>query len=110
MVGIERLTDGLSVLINVANATDEALEDNKISLTEGLALVVKLSGLWNTVRNWSELKEEIVDLDDDEKAALADYFKAELDFRDDKLEDLIEKGFKVLLSLSEFLDVYDEVA
>jgi len=64
--GIETIEKVLSFLFDLGFQVADILEDKKVSVTEGFALALKLPKIWSTVKDFSEFKEEIKDIDPEE--------------------------------------------
>ena len=98
----DKLKNALKTVINVVEGVDEALEDGKLSLAEGISIAV--SAVPSGAEVWAsraELVEEVKDLDDDEIIDLENFIAAEFDIRNDKAEKVVEKAIGALVSIGE---------
>ena len=99
MSGIETLKKNLGTILTIIKKTDEALEDNKLSIVE--AFGIGLTGLkaWGIWKEYTAMKEEYLDLDDLEIEELHAYFVAEFDIKNDSIEEIIETIFLFILNM-----------
>jgi len=101
---MENLKDALTVLINISEKTDEALEDGRVSIAEGISIAFSAVGLIKVIKNIKSLVAEFKALTPEERTELAEWFSVEFDIQDDNLEAIIEEIFAVLLQLGGLLD------
>ena len=106
MAGIESIKDALKTLIKVGTTVEGALEDKKINFFEAIAIAKNSIGLWGVIKDFSNIKEEFLDLDGDEKQELIEYFADELDLANDKVELIIEQCFDFVINASAFLEIF----
>ena len=104
---MEKLKDALSTVIKISEKTDEALQDGKVSIAEGVAIAMASIGLISVVRNAKEIKQEYLDLTSEQQSELTLWFNAEFDFIDDSLETIVETVFAILIQLQ---DVFEGLA
>lgn len=105
MVGIENLKKDLGVLIGIAQKVSEALEDGKVNIFEGIGLAITAVKAWKITKDYDELKAEYEDLDEDEILELHTYFVAEFDLANDKIENIIEQAFLLLLNMKNIVGI-----
>lgn len=107
-IGIENLKKALLVVINLGESVDKALaDDGTVDLLEGIGIASKAVKIWKVAKDFLVLKEEFLDIDEDEKAELVTYFSDELDLENDVTEVIIEKAFALLINLKEFLTAFE---
>ena len=106
MVGIESIKDALGTVIKVGTTVEDALEDKKINFFEAISIAKNSIGLWGVVKDFSNIKEEFLDLDDDEKDELIEFFAEELDLENDAVEIIIEKCFDFIINATAFLAIF----
>lgn len=91
MAGIEGIKTTAAFVFLVIDKFEEALEDNKITVIEGISLipgiVVKVPGLLEAV---PQLGPEFGDLDSEELEELVQYFRDNFDLEDDNVEEIVE--------------------
>jgi hypothetical protein len=100
MVGIETLKQDITTIAKVIGKVDKALEDDKVSLSEGIGLAFELPGLFKIAKSYKNAWAELRDLSDDEVAELSDHFAQEFDLSDDDAEIMVENFVELLLSLA----------
>ena len=98
------LKDALKTVINVAEKTDEALEDGKISVSEGIGITFSALGLIKIVKNIKSLVQKYKDLTEEARTELADWFEEEFDIANDNVEAIVEDVFESLLKLGSVFD------
>ena len=105
LYGIETIKKAAEVVIKLGMRTEEALsDDGKIKFLEGVGLAIgAFPGVLDVVQNASQLKLEYNDLSDDERDELVSHIILELDLDADNLEEIIESGFEVLISLEKLI-------
>jgi len=103
---MENLKDALATVIKIAEKTDEALEDGKVSISEGVGIAFSAIGLIKVVKDIKTISAEYMDLTDDQKTELAEWFKNEFDLRNDNVEEIVEMVFASLLSLGDLFDSF----
>lgn len=101
---MEELKKALTVVINVVEKTDKALEDGKISIMEGTGIAFSALGLISVVKNIKPLVAEYKALTEEDKAELAEWFALEFDLKNDNVEAIVEVVFTALLNLGEVFD------
>lgn len=97
---MNELKNALKVLINITEKTDAALEDGKISISEGFGLAMSALGLIKVVKNFPEIEKEFASLTDTQKATLNKWFANEFQLDEKKTEKIVEEVFDALLGLN----------
>jgi hypothetical protein len=69
-LGIDNLKNGIEVLATVVAKVLKAMEDKKVSISEGLGLAFELPKVWKTAKSFPEIIAEVKDLDPEESQAL----------------------------------------
>ena len=108
MVGIERLKEDLTVIGKVAAKVDKALEDGKVSITEGVGLAFSLPDLIGVAKTMKEAYAELKDLTSPEKDELVEHFKAEFDLANDKAEAAVEKIVELGVNIADSLGLFKD--
>ncbi len=98
--GIDGLKKALDGVFRLATTLEKSLEDGKINIIEGAQLAVASVRFWNAVKDVKTIKQEFLDLNQDEKADLIEYFRAEFDLKNDDLEATIEELFEAMLHIA----------
>jgi hypothetical protein len=96
---MDHLIKLLSFLFGFLEQIKKDLEDHKISRIEAWGLITNaVTGLWNPIANFSEVKEalKLVATDDTARQQLIDALKEEFDLPDEELEKRIEAGLTLL--------------
>ena len=101
---MENLKQALTTLINVAEKTDDALIDGKISIVEGVSIAMSAIGLIKVIKNIKPLFEEYQILTDEELSQLSIWFAQEFDMQNENTEQIIEMIFAAILSLGVAFD------
>ena len=100
---MEYLKNALSILINITEKIDSAMEDDHISISEGVGITLSAIGLIKVVKNFPKIKEEFIELNDVQKKQLSKWFADEFQLDEKKAEKIIEEVFQALLGLSEVI-------
>lgn len=104
MHGIKNLKGALAFIINLSLAIDKRLDDGKLSFVEGITMIPDLIELPRIISEPKTLIDEYNDLDGNERSELMRFIESELDLRNDKVEEIIHKGFDALFTLIDVLD------
>ena len=107
---MEKIKEALRIIINITEKTDRALEDDKVSLAEGVNMAMSAIGLIKVVKSLHAIKSEFISLSSGQKTALGEWFADEFQLRNDKTEEIIEQVFKALLQLSDSMDLIKKAA
>ena len=95
------LKNALSTLINVGEKFDDAEQDGKISIGEGIGIAVSAIGLIKVFKQGAEIKAAFLALTAAEKTDLVTWFKAEFQLHEAGLETIIETIFAGIIQLSD---------
>lgn len=100
-LGIENLKIAIVAAITLGEKLEEkTADDGKISLSEALSVgVSSFDDVVRVIRLGSTIKDEFIDLSDDEAEELIELVKNELDLKNHAVEDVIEKAIEFLVSL-----------
>jgi len=99
MQDTDKLKNAIKTIIDLVEGVDEALEDGKLSLAEGISIAV--SAVPDGAAVWAsraELVEEVQDLDDDELIDLENFIATEFDIRNDLAEEVVEAAIDFAVS------------
>ncbi len=97
--GIENLKKAAKLGIELGEQTAEVLEDGKLKAIEMLQFIDELMQLPGVVNAAQDIKDEVMELDAEDRAALNAYIQAEFDIPNDKLEAIIKAGLDVVISI-----------
>lgn len=103
MEGTKETKEVVDLVIALAQAIEGAGEDGKVGLTDALQFIPAMIKAPSAFSDLGKLPAELKDLDEAEKAALVAYAKAELDLKDDKVEEQLELALGVGLSLAKLV-------
>lgn len=95
----KKLKEALGGAIRLIKSVDLALDDKKLSISEGLKITRASISFWGLVKNVAALKAEYKELDNEAKFDLFSYFEKEFDLKNDKAEEVIEYIFLALLEI-----------
>lgn len=98
-IGIDNLKDAVKTTVEFAEKVIECSKDGKINLFEKISLIGQGTAFVEFIGKASEVKQEFIDLDDQERAEIIELVKQEFDFEDERIELIIENSFAVALSL-----------
>lgn len=100
MLGIEKLKDAATAAVNFGEKIEDALADGKLSFVEGITIAIgSAPEVFGLIQDGKEIKAEFQDLDDFERRELVEHVAAELDLDSDGIEEVVENGFDLLVSL-----------
>ena len=107
-LGIENIKVALVAAIVFGQKIEKNLaDDGKISLTEALGIgATSFTDVVKVIKAGSKIKDEFIDLDDDERAEIIELVKNELDLENDKIELIIEKAVAFLVQLDELISSF----
>ena len=106
MVRTEQLKKDLLVIAKIVNLVDNALEDGKVNVAEGVGLAFKAIDLIGVIKNFKQAQEELMDLTSDEVPEIVEAFKQEFDIDNDKAEEVVETVIELALNLVLSLDMF----
>lgn len=107
--GINVLTESLTAIAQVVGAVDEAFEDGKIDIVEGIKIALKSTKLIKVVKTIKEAKAEFLDLDGAEKAQIAQHFEKVFDLRNDDAEKVVEGIVNLAIEMGSNLSLFREI-
>jgi hypothetical protein len=98
---MKNLKEALETGLAVGKEVQKALADNgKIDgVDEYLKIGLKATGLVKVVKNAPQIKQEFENLTEEEANGLRTWFEAEFDLQNDKVENIVENVFSVLIGL-----------
>lgn len=108
--GIENLKFAAKLGIELGEQTSEVLEDGKLKALEMLSFIDELMQLPGIVNSAADIKNEVLELDAEDRAALNAYIQVEFDIPNEKLESIIEAGLDVIISLFILADHFKKKA
>lgn len=105
-VGFKETKEVLNFVIPLVKAGDTALEDGKIQLTELVLFIPALLKFKDAIEGVDQVPFEFKLATAEEANELKAYLKAELDLRDDQMEQFIEDAFGVVLDIWQLIKTY----
>lgn len=108
--GIENLKKAAKLGIELGEQTSEVLADGKLKALEMLSFIDELMQLPGIVNSAADIKNEVLELDEADRAALNAYIQVEFDIPNEKLESIIESGLNVVISLFILADHFKKKA
>ena len=100
MVGIDVLKNDIVLIAKLVKKVDLALEDDKVSFTESIALAFEIPNLFKVVKGYKEAVAELKDLDTNEVNELNTHFATEFDITNDKAEEVVEQILSLIVTLA----------
>ncbi len=107
---MENIKEALKAIVTITEKTDNALEDGRVSIAEGISIAMSALGLIKVVKTFGTLKTEFLNLTGEQKNELGKWFAGEFHLRNDKTEEIIEQVFNAFLQLSDSLDLIKKAA
>lgn len=104
MIGIENLEKVAKSVGKIGTQVGSALEDGKVNMEdidEGMAIIMEFPNLSSV--KYSQLDDEVKDIDDAEKARLAQVFSESFNLPNDNIEETIEEGLVIILGVVRFV-------
>lgn len=96
---VQNTNELLIFLTRLTNSILESLEDGKVTITDITTIFKPLMAAKDALNDIQEIPLELAELDTEEAALLVQTFKDELDFETDNVEEVVEEGLAVALSL-----------
>jgi hypothetical protein len=103
MPGINETKDVVLAAVALGNAVSKSLEDGKIGISDVGSFVGAVTALPAALAGIGQVKAELADLDDAEKAELLAAVKSHFDIADDKVEAIVEDSLKLVVALHGFV-------
>lgn len=104
--GIDNLKAFLAFGLALGSSIEKSLaDDGKITVGDAGNLLAPLMKAPAAFAGASEAFKEVADLDDEERADLNAYVKANFDIADDRLEAVVEEAFQIALSASKIVSL-----
>lgn len=104
--GIENLKKAAKFGIDLGEQLSSVLEDGKLKTIEMLSFLDELMQLPGVVNAAADIKNEVLELDEADRAELLDYVKSEFDIPNDRLEAMVEAGLSTVASLMILIDTF----
>lgn len=108
-LGIDNLKVVALFGINLAESLDKKLEDGKIGVFEGLDLLKDLKKVPKLIVSAPKALGELQDLDDVERKELVQLVQDELDLRNDKVEEMVEKGIAAMANIAGLVEDFQQM-
>lgn len=107
MLGIQETKDVIIFGASLGNAIGESLEnDGKITLGEYTNFIPALLKVPAALTGITDVKAELLDLDETEKVELIEFVKSEFDIADDAAEEFVESTVTVALEFFNYVNKY----
>lgn len=97
--GIENLKKLIKFSCDLTKQIAVAMADGKFVWTEAFGFFNEVTQIPGIVKSFPDIKNELAELDPDERQLLNDYFAAEFDIPDDKVEVFIEHSLSVAIGI-----------
>jgi hypothetical protein len=106
-LGIDKIKLALQAGMNINKRISKAkADDGKVSVGEAIGIsVTSLPDLYKTIKNGKQIKEQWLDMDDNERQELKQWFASGFDIENDKAEKKIEAIFNWIAVTSETIIV-----
>jgi len=104
-LGYEDVYDLVKLGLSLGQASEKALEDGKLSFSDGVYLVDVLKHVPAAINGIGNVSAELNDLSEDEKAELMKRAKEEFELDDDYAEEIVEESLSVGLSMAKLVAV-----
>ena len=102
-LGITKLKEVFKGLIDFGMVLDEKGADGKLTWLEVLTSSVSLvPEIFNWIKNGEAIKDELFDLDMEERDELVEYLADELELDNERTEAQIEAGAELIAALDQF--------
>jgi hypothetical protein len=89
-IGTKNIKKLLQFGFDFSQSITSALADGKVSWIEAIGFVPELMQLQGVVKSWPLVKQEIADLDSDERADLCNFAVESFDIPNDQVEEFVE--------------------
>lgn len=99
MFGIENVKKLVKFSCDLTKQISEALADGKFVWSEAFGFVNEVMQIPGVVKSFPDIKNELSELTPEERQELNDYFAAEFDIANDKIEAFIEHALSLAISL-----------
>lgn len=96
--GVQATLDVLKFGFEVQHAIVNTIEDKKVTVWDLPFWLNPLRAAGKAFQNFREVKNELLDLDDNDKKILSDFVRQYFDIADDEIEQLIEDTITAVLS------------
>lgn len=104
-LGVKETKEMLTFVLKLGNALGNALEDDKVGITDISDFVSPLMSAGDAFANAIEIPKELADLDEQEKTELLDYVKTTFDIPEKNIELVVESAFDLLAKLYDLVKV-----
>lgn len=99
--GIKETKEVLKFGVELGEAVDRALSDDKMDIADLVQLVPAFTAAGAAFENISLVPKELADMDEAESKELLEWAKAELDLSNDNVEAIVEKALETVLCMYE---------
>ena len=100
---IKETKEMLAAVFTLGNAVGKSLEDGKIGFDDFANFIPVLPKLGTAIANSDQIPKELKDLDKEEVEEIKAFIKEEFDISNDALEEMIEKGLDLIVTLYYFI-------
>ena len=104
--GIKETKELLKFVIDFGEAIETALADKKFEIAELSLLIAPLMQVGPAFEGIDKLGGEMKDLTEAEMAELKAYVEDELDLKNDNLEEIIERGLGLAITIYSFVKLF----
>lgn len=102
--GVENIIKAVEFGFGVGDAIKKALaDDGKIKGFEYFQIATSLWPGVGVIRNLEAIKQEFLEMDEDDKQEVIDHFAEDFDIPNDAVEAKIEKGFAMAIAIVDYV-------
>jgi len=105
MAGTKELREVLDFALKTAETADKVLQDG-FQFTDLFAFISPLMKLPAALGNIDDVEKELENLDDEERAQLITWVRANYDIADDQAEEMVEHGVSVGVGLGKLMVMF----
>jgi hypothetical protein len=102
-MGVKELKEMLGFVLGLGNAFGKSMADGKIGWTDLANFLSPLMKAPAAFQGVTQIPGELADLDPTEKAEVLNYVRTEFDIPQDKVEEAVEDGLKLLGDIHTFI-------
>lgn len=106
LIGFKETQEGLKFVFALVNAVEAALEDKQISVSDIPLFLPALLALKDGIEDFDQIPVEFKMANQEEAEALKVWVLENFDVKDDKVEELIEDAFSVILDIWLMINKY----
>jgi hypothetical protein len=105
-MGIEETKDVIEFVAKLGNGIAESVADGKWSFTDVTNFIPSATKVFSAIEGIDKVDDELLDLDEEEKAELIEFVIEQFDIPQDNAEKIIEEGLDQILNFFMFIKKY----